>query len=73
MTRIFLSSYDQPRNLPEFAEVQISNFFPNIGTVLNIPINIMQISNFLLHKIFPCIISFRDYVTLALYKIHYIH
>lgn len=33
-------------------------------------INTMQISNFLFHKIFPCIISF---VTLSLYKMNYIH
>lgn len=36
-------------------------------------INTMQISNFLLHKIFPRIISFRDFVTLGLYIQNYIH
>lgn len=34
-------------------------------------INTMQISNFLWHKDFHCIIIFRDFVPLGLHKMNY--
>lgn len=57
-------------NLETFLNLQMCEevILSNTSTVLNMAINTMQMSNFLWHKDFHSMISFRDFVPLGLHK-----
>lgn len=61
-------------NLETFLNLQMCEevILSNTSTVLNMAINTMQISNFLWHKDFHSMISFRDFEPLGLHKMNYI-